>query len=104
MAELIDGVLINIGTKTYTVPPLNFKRLRLLKPEIELLAGVSGAPSAEQMDAMIQIIHSALERNYPELSKEDVEEMLDLGNAPKVLNAIMGVAGFQASGETTAVN
>ncbi len=40
----------------------------------------------------IEVIHSALSRNYPELTIEDVEELVDLGNFSEVFQAVMGVS------------
>jgi len=102
MADLIDGVVIKMGGKEYTVPPLNFKRIRALKPQIEQLSTSNSTLNDEQMDVAIEVVHSAMERNYPDLRKEHIEEMLDLGNVHKVLSAIMGVSGMQASGEAVA--
>lgn len=99
MAEIIDGTKIKLGGKDYNVPPLNFKRLRQLNEEINLLSSVNGSPTNEQMDAMIKVVHSALERNYPNITLEDVEDKLDLANAGTVIRAIMGVSGMVAKSE-----
>lgn len=100
MADLIDGIKVKLGNKEYFVPPLNFKRLRQLKADIELLSSVKGTPTDEQMNAVVKVVHSAIERNYPDLTIDDVEEMLDLANAGTVVKAIMGGAGLVARAES----
>ena len=56
---------------------------------------MSGAPTEEEMDAVIDVVHAALTRNYPEFTRESVEEVLDLGNAGDVIKAIMGTSGLE---------
>lgn len=99
MSNLVDGVIVSMGGKDFTVPPLTFKQLRTLEPEINKLSNIQGAPSEEQMDAVVNVIHSALSRNYQEITKDEVEDMLDLGNLQKVIGAIMGVSGLTVLGE-----
>ena len=99
MAEIIDGINIKMAGKEYVVPPLNFKQLRELKPQIESLNGIAGAPDDVQIGAVIQIVLAALSRNYPDLTQDDIETMIDLSNLKTVIGAIMGVSGLVASGE-----
>lgn len=99
MADIVDGIKIKMAGKEYVVPPLNFKQLRTLKPKIESLNNLAGVPDDAQFDAVVEIVHAALSRNYPELSKDDVEGIIDLANLKTVIGAIMGVSGLVASGE-----
>lgn len=100
MTELIPGVIVNLGGTDYTVPPLSFKQLRRMLDKINLIGTIDGAPSNEQMDAIVEVVHSALARNYPDLTPDQVEDMLDLGNAGNVVKAIMGVSGLEQGEET----
>jgi hypothetical protein len=99
--DLHDGVKIKLGGKDYIVPPLSFKRLKNLKPEMEVIKTV--APQTEltddQIEAMIRIIHAAISRNYPDLKEEDLFDLLDLGNIGKITAAVMGQSGFEQRGE-----
>lgn len=100
MAELIPGNIVNIGGKDYTVPPLSFKQLRRLLDKITLIGTIEGVPSDEQMGAIVEVVHTALARNYPDLTPEQVEDMLDLGNSGKVVQSVMGASGLEP-GEAT---
>lgn len=105
MAEIVDGVTIRMGGKDWTVPPLSFRLLRQLRAQIDKMSsGGSGMPSDEQLDAITEIVHTALKRNYPELTRDVVEDMLDFGNMQHVIAAIMGASGLVAQGEAKAGN
>ena len=100
--DLIEGVEMKIGRQTLIVPPLNFKSLRRLRPQISLLGALdanAAEMSDEAVDALFEIIHTALRRNYPNLAREQIEEDLDIANAPKIITAIMNSAGLTRSGE-----
>ena len=94
---MIDGTKITLGGNEYIVPPLNFKALKRLQPTIESLAKVDMAMSDEQIDNIAEIVLAALIRNYPDKTKDDVLEWLDLGNTAKILNAIMGASGIKTA-------
>ena len=93
---MIEGVKINIGGVDYVAPPLNFRQIRQLRPVIDKMADATQVSnfSDEQIDNIITIVHAALSRNYPDITKEVLEDALDLGNMAKVIQAIMGVSGF----------
>ena len=44
----------------------------------------------EQLAMLVEVVTAALQRNYPELTAAKVEDILDLGNALQVLDAILG--------------
>jgi hypothetical protein len=92
-----DGVPVVLAGTEYLVPPLTIRALRRLEPQLALLAkAVQGStPDAPQLDAVVAVVHAAMERNYPNLTKEDLEELLDLGNIPQVIMAVMTAAGLE---------
>lgn len=106
MVELIDGTEVKMGGKLFIIPALNFKRLKKLKPELSMLTTVdlSGAMSDTQIEASITIIHTAVTRNYPDVTRDDIEELVDLKNMAHVMAAIMGQSGLvQIPGEAEPV-
>ena len=44
------------------------------------------------------IVAAALQRNYPEMTPDKVENLLDLGNASAVLNAVLTGSGLKPGG------
>ena len=61
-----------------------------------------GDMTDEFVGTLIDAIHWSLQRNYPELKREDVESAVDMLNWKEVLNAFMTVNGFAAAGEPKA--
>src|SRR5271170_5257718 len=44
---------------------------------------------------LVEIVAAALQRNYPDISVDIVENLLDLGNAGAVLNAVLTGSGLR---------
>ena len=93
---MIDGVKVSMGGVDYIVPPLTLKSLRKLESGMnKLVALASGGPripDTEQLAIVQQVVYEALRRNYPEMTPERVEELLDIGNMPTALAAVMAVS------------
>src|ERR1700731_3390182 len=88
---MIPGTTVNLGGQDYIVPPLALGQLRVLMPRVQQLAGLDATQMGDaQLKTLIEILTAALQRNYPELTTDQVENLLDLGNAVPVLNAILG--------------
>lgn len=94
--ELVEGVEMKFGRKMMVIPPLTFKQLRLLRPQLSLLSSLKATDevSDEVHTAMMQIVHTAVRRNYPNVSIEEIEDSLDLANRDKIIRAVMGVSGL----------
>jgi hypothetical protein len=96
---LLRGASIELGGTTYTVPPLNFRQLRDLEQDLLALGSVT-APgnlsiSAVDVGRIVKVVHAALSRNYPDITIEEVEELVDLGNAKSLMAAVAGVSGLE---------
>jgi hypothetical protein len=103
MAELPhDGIAVRMGAREWIVPPLNLRQLKRLAPKFALLGTVGAGMGDEQIDALVEIAHAALSRNYPALTPEEVAELVDLGNAGVLVKAIVGASGLAAQGEDAA--
>ena len=105
------GEWVRIGDEEYKIPPLAFETLQELPERLEPLRAMApgAAPNKAQMEAIVGLIHTAMRRNYPEITAEDVRGMLDLGNYQAIFSAVMRVAGLRkeaakpdAPGETVA--
>jgi alkylhydroperoxidase/carboxymuconolactone decarboxylase family protein YurZ len=91
---LIDGVRINLGGRDFVVPPLTLGALRALQPQFKELANIGPLPSGEQIDAAAEVIHRALRRNYPDVTLDEILELVDVRAFPDVLAAICGASGL----------
>lgn len=102
MTELLDGVTVKIGRRDFIVPPLNLKAVKRIGQLVPVMLREDG--SAESIDAAVEVIHMAVRRNYPDLTREELEEELDLGNLAAVSLQIAEASGLvpkQTPGETT---
>ena len=60
-------------------------------------AHLKGRPDAilEFCKTIVDATHAALKRNYPDLTRADVAELVDLGNMVEVIQSVMDVAGVK---------
>ena len=91
---MLDGVKVNLGGRDYMVPPLNLKALKRLGPKLKLLSNLGDVPSDEEVDAVVEVLHSALVRNYPDITSDEVSDRIDLANLRPALMAVMGASGL----------
>jgi hypothetical protein len=101
---MLPGVSIAMGGQDWIVPALTLGQLRRLMPKIKQLTHVGADMAPEQILIMTEVVAAALQRNYPDITEERVEnELLDLGNAHEVVRAIMTGSGLKPRPETAAV-
>ena len=102
------GAWITFGTEAYRVPPLAFGAIQALQDRIAGMgAAEGGRPSAGQMDTVLDVVHAAIKRNYPSMTREQLADMVDLQNYQEALGAVLNISGFKereagASGEALA--
>jgi len=92
---MIDGKEIKLGEEVMTVPALSLKQIRTLLPRIKTMK--LGSLEDEDLDTCIEIIRSALSRNYPNITKDDVENMVDMRNMVPVTQAVMNLSGLESA-------
>lgn len=93
---MIEGKTINLGGEEYVVPPLNLGQIRRLQKEIENIGRLDAASLDDNaVDTMLNVILAGMSRNYPELTKEKLEGLIDLGNMRAVTEAVLGVSGLK---------
>jgi hypothetical protein len=104
---VIPGVEVAMGGETWLIPPLTLGQLRRLMPKVRQLTEVDASMGEPQIAVLVEIVVTALQRNYPNVTFEQVENLLDLGNAGAVLNAVLTGSGLKSRGsplgETVAV-
>ena len=92
---MIPGVTIAMGGRDWLVPPLTLGQLRRLMPKVRQLTEIGASMGEAQIAVLIEIVATALQRNYPDATVETVENLLDLGNASAVLNAVLTGSGLK---------
>ena len=92
---MLPGVTIAMGGRDWLVPPLTLGQLRRLMPKVRQLTEIGASMGETQIGVLVEIVTAALQRNYPETTAEMVENLLDLGNASAVLNAVLTGSGLK---------
>ena len=97
---LFPGVEIEIAGRKWVVPPLTLGQIRRLAPTLAIFNARDepGLDADMIFGAIVKIVTAALRRNYPDLTEDLVEEMLDMGNAPQVFLAVLTGSGLRRSG------
>lgn len=93
---MIPGVAVTMGGREWTVPPLTLGQLRRLMPKVRQLSEIGAQMGETQIGVLVEIVTAAVQRNYPDITPEAVENLLDLGNAGAVLNAVLTGSGLKA--------
>ena len=92
---MIPGVTIAMGGQEWLVPPLTLGQLRRLMPKVRQLTEIGASMGEAQIAVLVEIVATALQRNYPDATAEMVENLVDLGNASAVLNAVLTGSGLK---------
>jgi probable phage associated protein len=50
---------------------------------------------AKQISTVIDCAHAAMKRNYPDMTREEVADLIDIGNMNEVFAAVMDVSGLK---------
>jgi hypothetical protein len=87
---MLEGIKIVLGGHEFVAPPLPLKVFRVHPEWFAALENTSGLPTPESVGIMTGIVHSALVRNYPGLTLEELEDMLDIVSMPLAMAAVMG--------------
>ena len=92
---MIPGVTVAMGGRDWLVPPLTLGQLRRLMPKVRQLTEIGASMGEAQIGVLVEIVATALQRNYPDATADMVEDLLDLGNASAVLNAVLTGSGLK---------
>jgi hypothetical protein len=92
---MLPGVTIAMGGRDWLIPPLTLGQLRGLMPKVRQLTEIGVSMGETQISVLVEIVTVALQRNYPEATADMVENLLDLGNASIVLNAVLTGSGLR---------
>jgi hypothetical protein len=91
-----SGVEVYMGGKVWVIPGLSVKQFRLYKGTLAELGEIGDRLGAtETFDKVIPIVTAALQRNYPDVTDEQVEEMLDMNTFKVVMGAVATGSGLR---------
>lgn len=94
--KLVPGTEVNVGGRNLTVPPLNLRALKELKPEFERAGNGDGPRDVDaEIDASVKIIQRALSRNYPQVTADDILDAVDMALLPRLTALVCGQSGVE---------
>lgn len=88
----VKGTPVELGGTVYIVPPLSLGAVEQLQDRISAFSG--DLADMSQVGLVIDVAHASLKRNYPEMTRDQVADIVDLGDMAKVFEAVMAVSGL----------
>lgn len=88
-----QGIPFNFDGRTLVIPPLSLKAIKQLQGRLSDLDERNISP--EYIGTVIDAVHAALQRNYPEMKREDVAGLLDIQNMQEVMACVFDVGGVK---------
>ena len=96
---MMDTEKVTIGDRELVLSPLSFKAVRILAKtgKLQALAAVSGFPTDEQMDVVLDLVHESVRRTQPDVSRDWLEENATFAELPKLVPVVFRISGFLGS-------
>ena len=91
---MIPGTRMNLGGEWYVLPPLNLRQCEEFGDLIATLGEASTRPLNEQLKMALPLIHASLTRNYPDITADQVRELIDFGNFTEAAKAVVSSSGY----------
>jgi hypothetical protein len=88
----IKGITFNLAGDDYEIPPLSLGDLERLQDKIAAVK--EGSMDVGTVSTILDATHAALRRNYPDVTREQVADMVDVSNMADVFRAVMDVSGL----------
>ncbi len=82
--------------QTLVIPPIAIGYLEQLQERVSLVNGNTLDP--EQISTIIDTLYIALRRNYPDMTREDVADLVDLGTMTEAFECAMDISGMKRKG------
>jgi hypothetical protein len=92
MTIKIPGVPFVLDGDEYIIPPLP---LGFLELHGDQLGGDLSRLDSATVKLVVDAVHTALRRNYPELPRDFVRDALDVSNFADAMQAVMDVSGLK---------
>ena len=94
MLSKFKGIAVEFGGKTWIIPGLTIGQMETIGDErIDTFGRLDpsklGAGMAEQLD----ILHAAMSRNYPDLTMDELKDMVDTQSFLECCIAVMKLTG-----------
>jgi hypothetical protein len=92
-AVRFEGTSVTMGDRSFIIPPLSFRQLREHEQDIAKVSAMVVNPEAgfTEIQAAFPIVFAAIHRNYADITKDELEDLLDLGNVREAFGAALGM-------------
>jgi hypothetical protein len=92
----IPGVRINLGGVNFVLAPLGLRLTREFEAKAKALEKAIESGDVEAgFEFGAEIIHASLLRNYPDITMDEVRELIDVANMIEAQQKIMGASGLE---------
>lgn len=81
------------GGRVYTIPPIAPRDLQKMRPQVKTMQATIQSNPLACVGVCIDVVHVALIRNYPELSRSDVAALITVANAHQAVLCALDVDG-----------
>lgn len=92
----VKGTPIELGGETFVIPPLSLASIENHGDQIASSKLMAADPSAMMnkgtIGLVIDLAFESLQRNYPDLTRAQVADMIDISNMQAVFEAIMMIS------------
>jgi hypothetical protein len=89
----VKGIPYTFSDRVLVIPPLSLGAMEQLQERLSVMKEDLADP--EYIGTVIETVHAALKRNYPDMTREEVADMIDLANMQEVMTCAMDVAGLK---------
>lgn len=90
----IEGLAINMGGQAFIVPAMTLPIIKRYMQRLEELQKTKDTSVDEYWALQYETIHAAMRRNYPDLTMDELYELVDMNNLVDVFKAIAGKSGL----------
>ena len=84
---MVEGTKVAVGEKELVIPRLNLKAQRKLGDHLRVVTEVTGMPTGAQLESLFEVIVAAIQRNYPELTRDWIEENVEFDDLAGIIQA-----------------
>lgn len=92
---MIPGASINFGGTDYIVPPINLRIAYGMEEQIKTVCQPEGdVDFAEYVKASSAILYALMQRNYPDLSRDAFNDLIDLPMLRPIMTGLLQISGY----------
>ena len=92
---MIPGATVPFGGKDYTLPTINLRISYM--PDMDVLCKPDGeVPFGEYTRAAGNVLFALFQRNYPEMTRDEFDDLVELPMLKPVITGMMHISGYAA--------